>query len=966
MYQYEIIRSLFFSDVFIESRILKEIISKFSKSFNIVMNSNKDFMMETVTTFRALPTAKKQWIRDKQAKKDFLVYTLNEIIHSASILGESFSHLNHPCLLKYSHSTSNQIFFRYPTNMVQLNRSPDLDQTAQLKIIIGLACALNELHKNNIVHGNLSFSSVFVNNKGKIQLSDFGLFGNIPNHNLNHSFHLRFQAPELQFEAQQPTSKSDVYSFGVFVYKLVANENPFNRNIRNSVLERGPPIHNGKIPEKLMSFILLCFQKVPKLRPSMEEITKFLMEDGMDLPKASNRIIEKYKKIVVPKNILYSIIDKRAKEYQKKADKGEGPAMVRCGDLYLEEEDLENAAKYYQMAANIGNRDGFWKIGNLLEQGKGVRQNKTEAFRYYEKASRLDAPNGLYHHGRVLRLGIGCQCDSKLALGYLQRAAKAGVNDSYYLLSEIVSGKEKEEYLKQASDSGNPQAQYKVGIKMFNEGKKESNNVKINEAIKLLHNSAKANIGEGLLEYGKFIFQGKPEKGFDMIYKAAHEHNIPEAAYLIGEQYLNGQMLPKNEEAAAKYFRIAAKKRYPEALYRFAVCLESGIGTEVKHLKAARYLSMAAQANVSAALFLMGQKYLEKNQHDIALNYIKQAADLKLPEAVQKYAELTMTSSNTNPLLTSAPLSLNAFHTNANMNSASAYSTNPRPNLNIAAPSYTSNYNSNFNSNYNSNFSSNYNSNFSSNYNSNFNNNLNSNFTSNTTKNDNQSAESQFLLGRKLLNNGTDEKQGLELIKSAADNGDILAMHELGTMYFYGNHVPQSGEYSLYYLRNAADRNHVESALMLYQMLKDGRGTQKNLQLAIHYCKKAASLNNNQAMFELGAAYQQGVGVVQNINEAAKYYKLSADLGNQFAQYSFGACLELGAGTTKSLQEALRYYSASAQQNMPQSQYAVGRFLERGLGINENREDAILYYRASAQGGCQDAIQRLQELHLVI
>jgi len=74
------------------------------------------------------------------------------------------------------------------------------------------------------------------------------------------------------------------------------------------------------------------------------------------------------------------------------AERGNAPAMVKLGDLYLAGQGVERsdelALRMYRGASDRGNGEAHQRLGDLYTKGRGVPQNNFQAFAYYMAAVR--------------------------------------------------------------------------------------------------------------------------------------------------------------------------------------------------------------------------------------------------------------------------------------------------------------------------------------------------------------------------------------------------------------------------------------------------------------------------------------------------------------------------------------------------------------------------------------------------
>lgn len=180
--------------------------------------------------------------------------------------------------------------------------------------------------------------------------------------------------------------------------------------------------------------------------------------------------------------------------------------------------------------------------------------------------------------GRVLKESIGGVCDKKQAKIYLERASNYGVYEADYLLSYFYEDEAKRaELLKKGADIRYPPSELKYGVILLKTDKEKG--------MSLIMDAAKSDIGEAQLYYGKSILGTNAQKEMKYIRKACDVHKIPEAQYIIAEQYLLGTFYKKDNKYAFKYMKSSAKNNYLPAIYKLASFYDKGIGTDVDFSK---------------------------------------------------------------------------------------------------------------------------------------------------------------------------------------------------------------------------------------------------------------------------------------------------------------------------------------------------------------------------------------------
>ena len=175
-------------------------------------------------------------------------------------------------------------------------------------------------------------------------------------------------------------------------------------------------------------------------------------------------------------------IGKAAELYRKAAKRDYIAAMVRLGDIFTFDDahrvvNANEARKWYEKAANLGNTEAMYGLGTMFDLGKGVDKNERAAFNWYKEAA--DAgfvpamvelgymyEVGKYIHknciqaarlyktaadkgnttamrliGSLYYSGNGVPKDEKLALQWIQRSANAGNSVAKEWLKELKEGK---------------------------------------------------------------------------------------------------------------------------------------------------------------------------------------------------------------------------------------------------------------------------------------------------------------------------------------------------------------------------------------------------------------------------------------------------------------------------------------------------------------------------------------------
>jgi len=96
---------------------------------------------------------------------------------------------------------------------------------------------------------------------------------------------------------------------------------------------------------------------------------------------------------------------------------------------------MEEAAKYYRMAADQGVAGAQYVYSFLLGEGKVVERNDEEAFRYMKMAADSGQTEAEVAAGSHLWNGLGCPEDRTAAFAYYSKAADKGSHEAEYMIA---------------------------------------------------------------------------------------------------------------------------------------------------------------------------------------------------------------------------------------------------------------------------------------------------------------------------------------------------------------------------------------------------------------------------------------------------------------------------------------------------------------------------------------------------
>jgi len=115
---------------------------------------------------------------------------------------------------------------------------------------------------------------------------------------------------------------------------------------------------------------------------------------------------------------------------KKAAEQGNANAQYNLGVCYAEgkgvKQDYTEAVKWFVKAAGQGNAEAQFNIGFLYERGTGVNKDYTEAIKWYKKAAEQGISEAQFKLGMYYEYGIGVEKDAVKAAGWFLKAAEQG------------------------------------------------------------------------------------------------------------------------------------------------------------------------------------------------------------------------------------------------------------------------------------------------------------------------------------------------------------------------------------------------------------------------------------------------------------------------------------------------------------------------------------------------------------
>ncbi|KAA6379638.1 MAG: putative MAP kinase kinase skh1/pek1, partial [Streblomastix strix] len=157
------------------------------------------------------------------------------------------------------------------------NSGTEISDAKAFELIRQVTLALNQLHMNRIIHGDIKPENILLTQDFQIKLSDFGLTRKLQEgreYTTNHGGTTYYLAPELLHSQsargkKMKTIAADIWSFGILLFELLAQKHPFFDSddidlsppeIYSRIIDEEPselPEHYSKNLKKLIKQMLI-------------------------------------------------------------------------------------------------------------------------------------------------------------------------------------------------------------------------------------------------------------------------------------------------------------------------------------------------------------------------------------------------------------------------------------------------------------------------------------------------------------------------------------------------------------------------------------------------------------------------------------------------------------------------------------------------------------------------------------
>jgi TPR repeat protein len=277
---------------------------------------------------------------------------------------------------------------------------------------------------------------------------------------------------------------------------------------------------------------------------------------GIGVPKNSKQAFIYYQQAIEKK--VPGLVELKPASFEiskpQQAEAGQ-QEFERAMDLQLglkssTPQDQQEVIRLLTQAAELGHPEALIALAECYHEGKGVAQNDLEAFTYYKKAALFGHPEGIFQVSYHYLLGQGVPQDNIQAIKWFNEAKQFSepVKKAPTPLSEKFAHKVSPELIKAiAKIPTTSEEKYSKALELVEEHNKNNNNANFKEAIKWFSESAQSGNKNAQYKLGMFYLTGK---GLPQNYVYSYSwlnlssaQGMPEANQ--AKIYLEGKMTPE-------------------------------------------------------------------------------------------------------------------------------------------------------------------------------------------------------------------------------------------------------------------------------------------------------------------------------------------------------------------------------------------------------------------------------------
>jgi TPR repeat protein len=351
-----------------------------------------------------------------------------------------------------------------------------------------------------------------------------------------------------------------------------------------------------------------------------------------NLPKTTSAAAEVYRKAAIK---MEEAIAKTAME------EGEGlQGVMDAGNRARAAKNYDEALSHYRKAADVGNHDAMFWIGNFYEKGLGVTQDYSQAMAWYRKSADAGDDFAMNQVGHLFYEGKGVERDYAQAMNWFRKAADAGnvtaMSNTAHLYSKGQGAAQDYgqamTWFRKAADAGNASAMDNIGD-LYRLGKGVVQDYA--QAMAWYRKSADAGYAVAMTDVGSMYHNGhgvaQDHAQAMAWYRKGAEAGDENAMDIIGDLYRAGKGVTQDYTEAMVWYRKGAAAGNAVAMTDVGIMYHNGHGVAKDDVQAMTWFRKSADAGYAGALSWIGYFYETaagvRQDYTQAMAWYRKAAD---------------------------------------------------------------------------------------------------------------------------------------------------------------------------------------------------------------------------------------------------------------------------------------------------------------------------------------------------
>lgn len=140
---------------------------------------------------------------------------------------------------------------------------------------------------------------------------------------------------------------------------------------------------------------------------------------------------------ILPSIISYWVVPKLYSKFNNSYKDSNIESQYNMGTKYFKQNDFEKAKYWFEKAAENGDVDSQYQLGNIHLQGMGTQKDMSKALYWYEKAALNNHSQSQHNMGMFYMQGEVVNKDEDIAHDWFKKAAENGYGPAIQIMNQF-------------------------------------------------------------------------------------------------------------------------------------------------------------------------------------------------------------------------------------------------------------------------------------------------------------------------------------------------------------------------------------------------------------------------------------------------------------------------------------------------------------------------------------------------